>query len=142
MLFVRPAREQVVAEQIMLTRDRQEMARAHNPLATGEVAREVSDGVELAGEKFERRLIKHMDKGPIGLRVADHERQEALGRSRGVIASSCALLNFSRFFRYENRGISYFDLPPRRPGVPSLRFVTSSPSTTREKCELAHTSPQ
>src|SRR5688572_2845737 len=68
----------------MLARERQEMARAHNAFATCEVARKVGDSVELAGEKFERRLIKHMDKGAFGLHVADRERHKAVGRSVGV----------------------------------------------------------
>ena len=56
-----------------------EMARAHNALATDEVTREVGDGVEFAGEKFKRRLIKHMDKGALRLHVTDREWREALG---------------------------------------------------------------
>ena len=39
------------------------MAGAYNALATCEVAREVCDGVEFAGEKFERRLIKQQLPG-------------------------------------------------------------------------------
>src|SRR5262249_19348012 len=81
-----------------------------------------------------------------GAQMRGAARLQVLGR-QGVAtqvdrAPPSVLLSLSRFFRHENRGISYFDLPPRRPWVPSLRFVTSSPSTTREKCELAHTSPQ
>src|SRR5258708_8056323 len=84
MLFVRPSREQIVAEQVMLTSERQEMTRAHNAFATCEVAHKIGDGVEFAGNKFERRLIEHMDKGALGLHVADCERHEALGRRIGV----------------------------------------------------------
>jgi hypothetical protein len=79
MVFVWAAREQVLASRSCSPATGKEMARAHNALATYEVTREVGDGVEFAGEKFKRRLIKHMDKGALRLHVTDREWHEALG---------------------------------------------------------------
>ena len=78
-IMVFAAREQVLASRSCSPATGKEMARAHNALATCEVTREVGDGVEFAGEKFKRRLIKHMDKGALRLHVTDREWHEALG---------------------------------------------------------------
>ena len=87
MLFVRPAGDQVLGKQLMFARDRREMPRANDAFAPHQVAGEIGYGVEFARKKFERRLVKDMDKAAVGLHVADCKGFEAIGSGVGMVVT-------------------------------------------------------